>query len=113
MGVVKTVDVREDLAHVVVTAEMKKSATEHLREGTQFWIESVRLTASGVSGLGTLLSGVYIGMSPGQGKPTRRFTGLEQAPVLEVNRPGRKFQLRAEKLGSPSCGSPTALCCVD
>jgi paraquat-inducible protein B len=106
MGVVKTVDLSEDLAHVVVTAEMKKSATEHLREGTQFWIESVRLTASGVSGLGTLLSGVYIGMSPGQGKPARRFTGLEQAPVLQVNQPGRKFQLRAEKLGSLSAGSP-------
>ena len=106
MGVVKTVDLSEDLSHVVVTAEMKKSATEHLREGTQFWIESVRLSASGVSGLGTLLSGVYIGMSPGPGKPTRHFTGREQAPVLAVNQPGRKFTLRAEKLGSLSAGSP-------
>ncbi len=106
MGVVKTVDLTEDLARVVVTAEMKKSAAEHLREGTQFWIESVRLSASGVSGLGTLLSGVYIGMSPGQGKPTRRFTGLEQAPVLAVSQPGRKFQLRADRLGSLSAGSP-------
>jgi paraquat-inducible protein B len=106
MGVVKTVDLSDDLSHVVVTAEMKKSAEDHLREGTQFWIESVRLSASGVSGLGTLLSGVYIGMAPGTGKATRRFTGLEQAPVLEVNQPGRKFQLRAEKLGSLAAGSP-------
>lgn len=106
MGIVKTVDLSEDLAHVVVTAEMRKSATEHLREGTQFWIESVRLSASGVSGLGTLLSGVYIGMAPGEGKPARKFIGLEQAPVLEVNQPGRKFRLRAEKLGSLSAGSP-------
>jgi paraquat-inducible protein B len=106
MGVVKSVDLSDDLSHVVVTAEMKKSATSHLREGTQFWIESVRLSASGVSGLGTLLSGVYIGMSPGEGKPARRFTGLEEAPVLQVNQPGHKFQLRAERLGSLAAGSP-------
>jgi len=106
MGVVKTVDLSDDLEHVIVTAEMKQSARDHLREGTRFWVESVRLTASGVSGLSTLLSGVYIGMAPGPGKPTTHFTGLEQAPVLQINQPGRSFQLRATKLGSLAAGSP-------
>jgi paraquat-inducible protein B len=106
LGVVKSVDLSPDLSQVVVTAQMKKSATEHLNEGTQFWIESVQLSASGVSGLSTLLSGVYIGMLPGEGKPARHFTGLEQAPVLTVNRPGHRFFLRADRLGSVSAGSP-------
>jgi len=43
VGVVKTVSLSDDLSHVIVTAQMDKAASEHLREGTQFWVESVRL----------------------------------------------------------------------
>ena len=60
---------------------MEKAAEKELRERTEFWIESARITAGGVSGLGTLLSGVYIGMRPGPGQPTRRFVALETPPV--------------------------------
>ena len=85
---------------------MEKATENELREGTQFWIESARITAGGVSGLGTLLSGVYIGIRPGAGKPTRHFVALETPPVYQVDVPGKRFVLRAEKLGSVSPGSP-------
>ena len=96
----------DDLQHVVVTARMEKAAEKELREETQFWIESARITAGGVSGLGTLLSGAYIGMRPGAGKPTRHFVALETPPVYQVDVPGKRLTLRAEKLGSVSPGSP-------
>ena len=96
----------DDLQHVVVTARMEKAAENELREGTQFWIESARITAGGVSGLGTLLSGAYIGMRPGPGQPTRHFVALETPPVYQVDVPGKRLTLRAEKLGSVSPGSP-------
>ena len=96
----------DDLQHVVVTARMEKAAEKELREGTQFWIESARITAGGVSGLGTLLSGAYIGMRPGPGKPTRHFVALETPPVYQVDVPGKRLTLQAEKLGSVSPGSP-------
>ena len=106
LGLVQRVTLSDDLQHVVVTARMEKAIENELREGTQFWIESARITAGGVSGLGTLLSGVYIGIRPGPGKPTRHFVALETPPVYQVDVPGKRFVLRAEKLGSVSPGSP-------
>src|SRR5574338_760109 len=105
LGLVQTVTLSQDLQHVVVTARMEKAAQKELREGTQFWIESARITAGGVSGLGTLLSGAYIGMRPGPGQPTRNFVALETPPVYQVDIPGKRFTLRAPKLGSVSAGS--------
>jgi paraquat-inducible protein B len=106
LGLVDTVTLSDDLQHVIVTARMEKTAENELREGTEFWIESARITAGGVSGLGTLLSGAYIGIRPGPGKPARHFVALETPPVFQVDVPGKRLTLRAEKLGSVSPGSP-------
>lgn len=106
MGVVKSVDLSEDLSHVVVTAQMSKSAEPQLREGTSFWVATAQLSAAGISGIGTLISGEYIGMRPGPGNPTHTFKGLSDAPILEVSIPGKTFHLRARRLGSITAGSP-------
>jgi paraquat-inducible protein B len=106
LGLVESVTLSGDLQHVVVTARMEKTAESELREGTQFWVESARITAGGVSGLGTLLSGAYIGMRPGPGQPARNFVALETPPVYQVDVPGKRLTLHAQKLGSVSPGSP-------
>ncbi|HYC21874.1 MAG TPA: MlaD family protein [Candidatus Bathyarchaeia archaeon] len=106
MGVVKTVELSEDLSHVIVTAQMTRNAAPQLREGTSFWVERAQLTAAGVSGLGTLLSGVYIGVRPGPGAAKRTFDGLKQPPIIELAIPGKTFRLHAKRLGSISSGSP-------
>ena len=106
LGLVRTVTLSDDLQHVVATARMEKAAEKELREGTEFWIESARITAGGVSDLGTLISSVYIGMRPGDGKPTRHFVALEAPPVYQVDIPGKRFVLGAQKLGSVSPGAP-------
>ncbi|WP_125477612.1 PqiB family protein, partial [Caballeronia terrestris] len=60
-----------------------------------------------VSGIGTLLSGSYIGMDIGtQTKERRAFVGLEAPPVFASGVPGREFVLKAENLGSLDVGSP-------
>jgi paraquat-inducible protein B len=62
---------------------------------------------SGVSGLGTLLSGNYIGFAVGKStKPQRRFTALEVPPVITGGQPGREFILKSRDLGSLGIGSP-------
>jgi paraquat-inducible protein B len=106
LGVVETVTLDPNLQNVVVTARMQKDAEKELREGTTFWVESARITAGGVSGLGTLLSGAYIVMRPGPGAPQRHFTALETPPVYQVDVPGKRFVLRADGLGSVSGGAP-------
>ena len=76
-------------------------------EDAKFWVVEPRVTLSGVSGLGTLLSGNYIGFEVGKSKKQqRKFTGLEVAPIITGGQPGRQFVLKAENLGSLGIGSP-------
>lgn len=106
LGLVSAVDLSDDLTHVVVTAKMDRSASNQLHEDTEFWVENARVTASGVSGLSTLVSGAYIGVKPGSGKPANHFTGREEPPVLAVTVPGTRYTLHSEKRGSIGADSP-------
>ncbi len=107
LGLVDTIRFNADLSRVIVTAELVKEAAPFLTENTRFWVVRPRVTASGVSGLGTLFSGAYIGMDPGkEGEPARRFKGLEIPPVVTTGMPGRDFLLRANTLGSLDIGAP-------
>lgn len=106
VGTVEKVAIGEDLKHIVVTARMVPGAAPYLREGTRFWIVKPRVGVGGVSGLGTLLSGAYIGVEPGSGEAARAFTGLEEPPQISSTLPGRRYTLRAETLGSVSRGAP-------
>lgn len=107
VGKVKTLKLSHDRSKVEVTAELTRDASELLSENSRFWIVRARVSTSGVSGLGTLLSGAYLSMDPGEpGKASRRFEGLETPPIVTSRQEGRLFTLRAEKLGSMSIGSP-------
>lgn len=49
----------------------------------------------------------FIGFEMGQSsKRQLRFTGLEVAPVIAIDQPGREFELTAADLGSVGVGSP-------
>jgi paraquat-inducible protein B len=105
VGTVESVRISQDLKQIVVTAEMVKDAEEYISEGTRFWVVSPRLGAGGVSGLGTLLSGVYIGVDPKPGAPAKEFVGLAEPPLITSDTPGRHYTLRATTRGSISRGS--------
>jgi paraquat-inducible protein B len=106
-GEVTEITLSEDLSHVVVTAELHKRAEPYLTDQTRFWVVRARVAAGEVSGLGTLFSGAYIGIDPKkEGKPQNLFKGLEVAPVLTGDLPGRHFTLRAKHLGSLDIGTP-------
>src|SRR5258705_505621 len=76
-------------------------------EDAKFWVVEPRITLIGVSGLGNLPSGNYIGFEVGKStKKERRFTALEVAPVITSGQSGRQFVLKAADLGSLGVGSP-------
>ena len=92
IGQVTAVQLSPDYAKVEVTAKIVKSAASLMVEDAKFWVVEPRVTLSGVSGLGTLLSGNYIGLEVGKsGKQARRFTGLETPPPITGGQPGRQF----------------------
>lgn len=107
IGHVTKVNLSKDFKQVVVTAKIDKSAAGLLVQDSKFWIESPRASLSGVSGIGTLLSGNYIGIEPGSSTTTtNKFTGLETPPPVTADVPGKKFVLQAPTLGSLGNGSP-------
>lgn len=108
VGTVEEVRVTDDLQSVVVRARIEPWAEKYLTLGTRFWIERPRIIAGRISGLGTLLSGAYVGMDPGPlgGEQLRHFIGLESPPVVTGSEAGRRFILRAPGLGSLNIGSP-------
>lgn len=107
VGRVEAIQLDKDLSQVKVIAEMVPEVKPYLTAKTRFWIVRARVSAGEVSGLGTLFSGVYIGMDPGrEGEEERVFKGLEIPPVVTLDMPGRYFSLRAKSLGSLDTGSP-------
>jgi paraquat-inducible protein B len=107
VGQVRTISLAADHKTVWLTAEMVKDAAPLLVQDTRFWVVRPRIAVGGVSGLGTLLSGSYIGMDIGQSpKEAREFRGLEVPPVVTGDVPGREFVLRGSTIGSVEAGSP-------
>jgi|APFre7841882724_1041349.scaffolds.fasta_scaffold17122_3 paraquat-inducible protein B len=106
IGQVTGVHLTDDFRKVRVTAQIDKSAAGLMVEDAKFWVVEPRVTLSGVSGLGTLLSGNYIGFEAGKsGERERDFVGLDIVPVVS-GQAGRRFTLRADTLGSLGIGSP-------
>jgi paraquat-inducible protein B len=107
VGLVETVTLKPDLSGVVAEARMVKDSDRWLTEKTTFWVVKPRVAGGQVTGLGTLLSGSYIGMDPVlDAKKARDFVGLEVPPIVTTSEPGRYFALRSNRAGAMSVGSP-------
>jgi paraquat-inducible protein B len=60
-----------------------------------------------VSGIGTVLSGAYIGVDVGRSSQAKSdFAGLEVPPIVSLDMPGQIFTLHAENVGSIDAGVP-------
>jgi paraquat-inducible protein B len=107
VGRVSAVVLSEDHRTVLVSADLSKDAAGLLKEDTQFWIVRPRIGVGSVSGLDTLLSGMYIGMKSGTASPRKQeFVGLENPPALSHGPHGRELTLHAARAGSLSIGAP-------
>ena len=106
IGDVADIHVSKDRKGVIVSATVHRDASEYLVKDTRFWVVRPRVSAAGVTGLGTLVSGAYISVDVGKSAtPTTQFVGLETPPFVPSDQPGREFVLHADDLGSLSIGS--------
>ena len=107
VGKVTKLELNDDASGVVATVEMTNNASSYLTDKTQFWVVRATVAAGEISGLGTLLSGAYIGCNPStEGKKQTHYKGLEKPPILTADLPGRHFVLKSKELGSLDLGSP-------
>ena len=107
IGIVKNIQLSDDLSSVVVTARMDKNVAPLLHSDNQFWIVSPRISLSGVSGLGTILSGPYINMAPGsEQQMSEKFVALEAPPVTPAGTPGLHVTLNSKSEFAYKKGDP-------
>jgi paraquat-inducible protein B len=107
IGLVTSVTLSKDLSRVVATAELVKDFKPHLVEDTRFWVVRPRISGGTVSGIGTVLSGAYIGVDVGRSSQAKSdFAGLEVPPIVSLDMPGQIFTLHAENIGSIDAGVP-------
>jgi paraquat-inducible protein B len=106
IGLVKKVALAKDNQQVIATVQLNKEAADFTKDDTRFWIVRPRITAGGVSGLSTLLSGPFISAEIGKASSSRKdFVALEVPPILTEGIPGREFTLKAPTLGSHEVGT--------
>ncbi len=108
IGTVEKVGFSEGLSQVLVTARIDKEVAPYLDEDAEFWVVRPEVSARGISGLSTVLSGVYIegDWDEKAGIAKIRFDGLERAPLTRPGRPGTKITLRTEDARQISAGAP-------
>lgn len=105
VGLVESIALSKDLTQVEAVVTLERSAKGLAREGSKFWILRPQIGLEGVSGLGTILSGPTIQVSPGVGPFAKSFTGLDRPPLQGSNL-GYHYILRVDQLGSLKPGAP-------
>jgi paraquat-inducible protein B len=107
VGTVSGVSLSKDHSKVIAVVDMAQSVRDMLNEDTRFWIVRPQIGASGISGIETLLSGVYITLDPGTSQqPQTHFAGLDEPPLVTSGLAGTSYVLTASDIGSLGSGSP-------
>ena len=100
VGVVESVALTDDLKRVVVTVRVRKDVAQFVDDSAQFWVVRPSVTAQGVSGIETVLSGVYIAAywDATPGPRVQSFEALPRPPLTPADRPAC----------ASACAPPTA-----
>lgn len=108
VGLVEVVRFAPDLTTVLIDARIDKVVADTIPAEAQFWVVSPQVSANGISGLSTVLSGVYIDSAwvAADGSDVREFTGLASMPMVQPGREGVRVTLRSTDGTSLPAGGP-------
>lgn len=108
VGVVEEVMFSEGLSSVVARIRMDKSVAPYVDSTASFWIVRPEFSASGITGLDTVLSGVFVEGSWDSiiGPSNSEFKGLERAPLYHSGTEDLQIALRSLPGGTLSADTP-------
>ncbi|MEX1200923.1 MAG: intermembrane transport protein PqiB [Methylophaga sp.] len=107
IGMVEEVRLSDDLSQALIMARINHDAEEILVKDTRFWVVKPRISREGISGFGTVLSGAYIQMQPGESEQQQReFSVLNQPPVAIEGVEGIRIKLISQLGNSLRTGDP-------
>ena len=110
IGEVESVEFTSDLSSVMVEARIDREVVHAIPSDAQFWVVRPEVSTSGITGLSTVLSGVYIEASfeptTEGSSETRAFEGVNSAPLVKPGMEGTRIVIRAEDGSQLTAGSP-------
>ncbi len=103
---VESATLADDLTHVEIKARLNSGMEKLLHKDTVFWVVKPEIGREGISGLGTLSSGVYIVMQPGA-KGSKMDKSIRWAATVgPPDAKGIRVILDSKKAGQLSPGDP-------
>jgi paraquat-inducible protein B len=108
VGTVEDVRFSDDLGRVLVDVRVENEVAGFIDDEAMFWVVRPEVSARGISGLSTVLSGVYIegAWDNAPGVLAQQFLGSETPPLNQPGRPGRRITLATDDGTTISYGSP-------
>ncbi len=108
VGIVEEVGFADGMTAVEAKIRIDRPVARYVDADARFWIVEPQVSARGVTGIGTILSGVYIEADwDGEvGTPATRFTALPSAPLSASGEAGTRVILRARAGGQLAAGAP-------
>ncbi len=106
VGRITEIKINPEKNGVELKAKLSANAKDLLNEDSVFWIVKPRINQDGVSGLNTLVSGVYIELFPGKSAQMADSFQLTDVPPLASNAKGTRIHLAGENDRLLGVGSP-------
>lgn len=108
VGEVEEVGFSDGLGQVEAHIRLKKDMAPYVDDSAVFWIVQPEVTAQGISGLSTVLSGVYIEGSWDSeiGALTSEFKGSDVAPLIKPGINGLQIAFRTTSNGTLTDNTP-------
>lgn len=108
VGVVEKVGFTEGLERVTASVRVDKGVAPFIDSGAVFWIVQPEVSAQGITGLSTVLSGVYIEGSWDDvpGPSLGRFQGSSEAPLIRPGQSGLQIAFRTVANGQLTDNAP-------
>lgn len=107
VGVVVSTTLTDDLTHVEIKARLNAGMEKLLHKDSVFWVVKPQVGREGISGLGTLLSGAYLELQPGnKGGKQDEYQLLDSPPLAPPDAKGIRVILDSKKAGQLTAGDP-------
>ena len=107
VGVVESAVLTDDLHHVEIKARLNAGMEKLLHGDSAFWVVKPQVGREGITGLGTLLSGAYIELQPGnKGERPEQYELLDSPPLAPPDAKGIRIVLDSIKAGQLTPGDP-------
>ena len=108
VGVVEKVGFTSGLDKVTAHIRVEKDVAPYIDSGAVFWVVQPEVTAQGITGLSTVLSGVYIEGSWDRqiGPVAERFQGASSVPLIKPGQGGLEIAFRSTANGDLTDNAP-------